>query len=178
MPQHSQTLKLDLADTAATNANTKAGLANTAASNAEDNVINSVSFGDTDIIFKKENESTISLANAREILKGDSGVYIGETAPDNGATVWIDTTGMPSRMYFRDTHVQVSDFVADATHTKYPFKADVVCLGTTPDLFAFVVFSSESLIEFIYAPFCESGTDIVTIYSTKKTDRGTCHSVN
>ena len=104
---------------------------NLATANADGNVINSVSFGQTDIIFKKENEDTISLANAREVLKGDtgdSGVYIGETAPDNGATVWIDTTGMPSRMYFRDTHVQVSDFVADATHTKYPFKADVVCL--------------------------------------------------
>ena len=87
-----------------------------------DNVINSVSFGDTDIIFKKENESTISLANAREILKGDPSVYVGDTEPtDPAMKIWIDE-GCPQQEY-STTYEQAVD--NGYTKSKEQFFADL-----------------------------------------------------
>lgn len=98
---------------------------------------------------------------------GDSGVYVGTETPVNGETVWIDTDGTPTKMYFKDKVILTTDFVADATYTEFPFKADIPCVGVTSTMYASLAFAYAQATSGDFAPVCDTGAGIVTIYAAE-----------
>lgn len=96
---------------------------------------------------------------------GDPGVYVGTDTPVNGETVWIDTDGTPTKIYFKDKVIQTTDWVADTTYAEFPFKADIPCTGVTSTMYASLAFGYAEATSGDFAPVCDTGTDIVTIYA-------------
>lgn len=66
---------------------------------------------------------------------------------------------------YRDTIVEVSDFVADDTYTDYPYKATLEIDEITSDSVVSITFSLNDATSGNFAPICESGDGCVYIYT-------------
>ena len=80
-------------------------------------------------------------------------------------TIYV-TPDAYSPLVFSNLSVASSDWVADSTYSGLGYKAVLTCTGVTASMQADVYLSSASASLNIVAPFCDEGTDSVTIYST------------
>lgn len=64
------------------------------------------------------------------------------------------------------TNVQATEWVADSTYSDFQYRCDVACQGATPDSYADVAFSLSQATSGIYAPVCDTGENIVSIWSS------------
>jgi hypothetical protein len=76
------------------------------------------------------------------------------------------TSGL-TNLYF--TNVTGSTWVADTTYAGYGYKCDLAASGVTASMYPIVTFGATESISGNYLPICESGTNIVTIYSKVNT---------
>lgn len=63
------------------------------------------------------------------------------------------------------TNKTASDWEPDITYDNFKYKCDIACDGVTADMYAEVVFAMEQAVSGNYAPVCETGNGIVTIWS-------------
>lgn len=63
------------------------------------------------------------------------------------------------------TNKQAASWVNDSTYEDFPYRCDIACSGVTADMYAEVVFNVEHSTSGSYAPVCETGNGIVTIWS-------------
>lgn len=86
------------------------------------------------------------------------------TAEDKTKLDGIDMDSKQDKsLYFTD--LSASEWVEDTTFTDYPYRCDLSCEGVTADMYAAVVFGLVQASAGNYAPVCETGTDIVSIWS-------------
>lgn len=64
------------------------------------------------------------------------------------------------------TNVQATEWVTDSTYSDFQYRCDVACQGATPDSYADVAFSLSQATSGIYAPVCDTGENIVSIWSS------------
>jgi hypothetical protein len=67
------------------------------------------------------------------------------------------------------TNITGSTWVADTTYAGYGYKCDLAASGVTASMYPIVTFGATESISGNYLPICESGTNIVTIYSKVNT---------
>ena len=67
------------------------------------------------------------------------------------------------------SNVSASTWVADTTYTGYGFKCDLTASGVTSSMYPIVTLGAVEAISGNYHPICNSGTNIVTIYSKVNT---------
>lgn len=86
----------------------------------------------------------------------------------NAAATYSTKTELENKqdqnLYF--TNVAASSWVNDSTYPDYPYRCDLACSGVTEDMYADVTFSVEQANSGNYAPICETGTNIVSIWSS------------
>ena len=63
------------------------------------------------------------------------------------------------------TNKTASTWVSDSTYSSFPYRCDISCSGVTSDMFAEVVFGLNESINGMYAPLCETKTNVVSIWS-------------
>lgn len=64
--------------------------------------------------------------------------------------------------------VYASEWIDDETYPDFPYKCVLSCNGVTSNDYADVVFDVEQVLSGMYAPVCETGDNIVTIWSSIK----------
>lgn len=84
-------------------------------------------------------------------------------ATDNTSLVNALNTKQDKSLSF--TNVSASSWVADNTYADYGYKCDISCTGVTSSMYAMVNFAPTEADSGNYATVCNTGTDIVTIYS-------------
>jgi hypothetical protein len=86
----------------------------------------------------------------------------------NAANIYATKTELENKqdqnLYF--TNVEASSWVSDSTYPDYPYRCDLACNGVTEDMYADVTFNIEQANSGDYAPICETGTNIVSIWSS------------
>ena len=65
------------------------------------------------------------------------------------------------------TNVTASVWVADSTFPDFGFRCDIACSGVTDAMFASIAFANEQAMSGAYSPFCETRTNVVSIWSTQ-----------
>lgn len=63
--------------------------------------------------------------------------------------------------------VLTTDFSASATYSDYPYRATITCSGITTDYSALVNLSATEVLGGTFAPFTDTGSGVVYIYSTE-----------
>lgn len=63
------------------------------------------------------------------------------------------------------SNINASIWTEDHTYEDFPYRCDIACEGVTDDMYAEVVFNLEQSTSGNYAPVCETGNGIVTIWS-------------
>lgn len=76
----------------------------------------------------------------------------------------LESTKQNKNLYFEN--VSASTWVEDATYADYGYRCDITCEGVTEDMYAEVVFDLEQAVSGEYAPVCETGDNIVSIWSS------------
>lgn len=102
-------------------------------------------------------DSGISLIDKTEVVDKTNGIlYLYE----NSELVKVPK---PSNLSF--TNISASNWVSDNTYADYAYKCDLSCSGVTANMFAQVIFAPTEADSGNYATICNTGIDIVTIYS-------------
>lgn len=68
---------------------------------------------------------------------------------------------------FEDVSADV--WVSDATYTDFPWRCDMTCTGVDASMYAEVVFDVAQSMAGIYAPVCETGEGVVSIWAGENT---------
>lgn len=64
------------------------------------------------------------------------------------------------------TNVNASNWVSDSTYASFPYRCNISCSDVTAEDYAEVVFDVTQAISGNYAPVCETGTNIVSIWAS------------
>lgn len=67
------------------------------------------------------------------------------------------------------TNITASNWVTDSTYSDYGYRCDMTCTGVTANDYAEVVFDVAEATSGIYAPVCETKTNIVSIWASETT---------
>ena len=76
----------------------------------------------------------------------------------------VETNKQDKNLTSSNITIATTDWVSDSTYNDYPYKKDITISGVTSDMVADVYFNGASAVLGIMAPFCETGTDTVTVY--------------
>lgn len=63
------------------------------------------------------------------------------------------------------TDITASNWVSDSTYSEFPYRCDLACSGVTANMYAEVAFAVDHAVSGRYAPICETGNNIVSIWS-------------
>lgn len=66
-------------------------------------------------------------------------------------------------------NLSASTWVEDSTYLDFTNRCDLVCEGVTPNMYAEVIFDVAQATSGYYAPVCETGEGIVSIWSATNT---------
>lgn len=69
-------------------------------------------------------------------------------------------------LVFKNKSVTTSSFSSNSDST-YPYKANISCSGVTADHVPTVIFEKGAAATGIFAPYCTSSANVVTIYAVK-----------
>ena len=64
------------------------------------------------------------------------------------------------------TNKQAASWVNDSTYENFPYRCDIDCSGVTADMYPEVIFDVTQATSGDYAPVCETGNNIVSIWAT------------
>lgn len=115
-------------------------------------------------------DSSKNVATAVTATKDASGniitaTYATKTELNTHATAIANK--QDKNLYF--TNSSASSWMNDSTYSDFPYRCDISCSGVTSSMYAEVVFSMTDAQSGNYAPICESGTNIVSIWSKTNT---------
>lgn len=107
------------------------------------------------------NDSTITITQG-ETTKGTFTLN-----QNSNVTIALDAGGSGESSYYKTTNVSIlsTDWITDTSLPGYGYKCDIPCTGVTSDMIPQVYFSDADLQSGNYSSVCESGVDIITIYS-------------
>lgn len=64
------------------------------------------------------------------------------------------------------TNMTASNWILDSTYSSFPYRCDITCANVTSEDYAEVVFEVTQAASGNYAPVCETGSGIVSIWSS------------
>lgn len=85
--------------------------------------------------------------------------YVTETYVNNAVSTKQDVC-------LKFSNLSASTWVADTTYSDFGYRCDLTCSGVTADMYAEVVFEVTQAASGSYAPVCETGSGIVSIWSS------------
>lgn len=88
------------------------------------------------------------------------------TYMSDGTTV-EDEFGLHQKKVLKFENKEASDWVEDNTYENYPYRCDIPCNGVVPSNYAEVIFELNDAVSGNYAPICETGENVVTIWSAE-----------
>ena len=80
----------------------------------------------------------------------------------------MDAEASSSSLIFENITVATTAWVEDTTYEEFGYKAEIPCTGVRTNFFPDVVFGITEAVSGNYAPICESGDGIVTIYAVEQ----------
>ena len=111
-------------------------------------------------------------AKAASATSADSATKATQDASGNVITsTYATKTEMGNKqdknLYF--TNKTASSWVSDSTYEDYPYRCDISCSGVTSDMYAEVVFGVAQSTSGMYAPVCETKSNVVSVWSSENT---------
>lgn len=124
-------------------------------------------YEDTNIGFEGE-YSAFALKTDLDILPSQEGNN-GKFLTTNGSSLsWAEVQGGGGSSYYKAVNVSIlsSDWISDTVSVPgYNYKCEIPCVGVTAQSIPEVYFSDADLQSGNYSSVCESGINIITIYS-------------